>query len=153
VQLQGELGRPGVFAEPAERSVGAEGGVNLTPVAAARPPIVRARDAYICVEMDRPNNRYRTLILLGWAGITLPIPTGPNDCPLRYVRDDGSLDYDSDLVAYAACCRSEKWRPLGYDREGERRVTLEPAFWAEVLRRVPERKRKRAEPTTVEVAV
>jgi hypothetical protein len=127
--------------------------VNLTPASAPRPPIVRARDAYICVEMDRPNNRYRTLILLGWAGITLPIPTEPGECPLRYVRDDGSLDYDSNLVAYAAGCRSEEWRALGYDREGERRVTLEPAYWAEALRRVPERKRKRVEPTTAEVAV
>jgi hypothetical protein len=127
--------------------------VNLTPASAPRPPIVRARDAYICVEMDRPNNRYRTLILLGWAGITLPIPIEPGECPLRYVRDDGSLDYDSNLVAYAAGCRSEKWRALGYDREGERRVTLEPAYWAEALRRVPERKRKRAESTAVEVSV
>jgi hypothetical protein len=127
--------------------------VNLTPTSAPRPPIVRARDAYICVEMDRPNNRYRTLLLLGWAGITLPIPTGASECPLRYVREDGSLDYDSNLVGYAAGCRSEKWRPLGYDREGERRVTLEPAFWAEALRRVPERKRKRAEMGTVEVPV
>jgi hypothetical protein len=126
---------------------------DLIAVAAPRPPVVRARDAYICVEMDRPNNRYRTLVRLGWAGITLPIPTGASECPLRYVRDDGSLDYATDLVVYAAGCRSEEWRALGYDREGERRVTLEPAYWAEALRRVPERKRKRAEPTAVEVAV
>jgi hypothetical protein len=125
----------------------------IPPVDAPSPPIVRARDAYICVEMDRPNNRYRTLIRLGWAGITLPIPTGYSDCPLRYIADDGTLNYNSDLVAYATGCRSEDWRALGYDREGERRVTLEPGFWAQVLRQVPERKRKRPEPVTVEVSV